>query len=346
MTDTQIGSQERQRSQTESASTAQKSSFNDAGTSQQAAPTRKGRRRTEADKFRDVQGVLTDALTRDSGHSDNDKQASARDTATDIGGEQLDLLKDVLGDDTGTDGPISDRSTPDGDGDDADGLAGTGNASSPTTLRETADALGVKVADLYNIEVPLADGETATLGAIKDAYKSKQAADAEIAMRAAELDERETSITTEQRLWAQLGQELSSKLEPGTREALVQRLQQQEAQERVALLRAMPELQDQSKFEAFRDEVVQTLARYGYEPHEIVVSDHRQLLVVRDLARALTRLKQLRDYKPTPKTPTAAKSNGRRQPVSKTKQLVNNARNSKRPSDKTAAVAALINGGN
>lgn len=67
-----------------------------------------------------------------------------------------------------------------------------------------------------------------------------------------------------------------------------QRAQQQYlAEQSNKLLEAIPELRDQNKRAAFRDQAIQTAQAYGFAPDEITaIADHRMLLVLRDLAKA------------------------------------------------------------
>ena len=48
----------------------------------------------------------------------------------------------------------------------------------PKALQDVAAAAGIDVKDLYSIDIPLGDGESFTLGEIKDRFKDLQRADA------------------------------------------------------------------------------------------------------------------------------------------------------------------------
>lgn len=294
--------------------------------------------RSEADKARAVADLLNGggaaAGTDDSGDATRDGDTHDDD----IDGRERDPAVGA---------PAGDASaSAEGGGVDDGGVTSPPASAPPRTLRELAERAGVELSSLYDIDIPLTDHNgTVKLGALKDAFQSKRDAEREIAQRAASLDEREIAIINEQRMWAQLGTELSQRLPPQTVNALRQRMAAQQDMERQQLMLAMPELRDQTKFDTFRDQVVETLGKFGFAPHEIVVGDHRQLLVVRALIRAQQQLKALRDFKPTPKPQNGAETTGRRVPTSDAQRMVQRAgRRGATESDRVAGVAALING--
>ena len=212
----------------------------------------------------------------------------------------------------------------------------------PTTIAEAAEALGMEPKDLYKMELTTGDGETVTIGDLKDAYQNRQAAERETAERAAALDERETAIFQEHRLLTELGQDLEKALSPEKRQKLVQNLEARDARERQLLLDAMPELKDKAKFDQFRSDVVEALGKYGYDPHEIVVTDHRHLLIVRDLIRAHRRIKSLTSISSEQKPPKSAPPQGRgagSQNKRRSKHVKSHG-----STDQVSAVASLIKG--
>lgn len=224
-----------------------------------------------------------------------------------------------------------------------DGGEAPKKGAKPKTFSEAAEALGMEPKDLYALTLNTGDGEEVKIGDLKDAYQNRQAAERETAERAAALDERETALFQEQRLFAELGDDLAKHISPQKRQEMLTHLQEREARERQRLMQMMPELQDQATFEQFRDDVVGTLGKYGYKPHEIVVSDHRHLLVVRDLIRANKRIKSLLQLpKEGSKPPKASPPQGRGAGSQ-------NRRGSKpsrpaRGSEQVEAVSALIKG--
>jgi hypothetical protein len=216
--------------------------------------------------------------------------------------------------------------------------------SAPKTLSELAETLGASPEDVYKIELTTGDGEVVSIGDLKDGHRDRQAAQRETAEREAALDQRETAIIAEQRVWASIGESLEQSIPPEAREQLAQQMQERDRVERRRLMDAAPELQDQAKFEAFREDVVKTLGEYGYKPHEIVVGDHRQLMVLRDLIRTKKRLKDLLEYKPKQSPPGGRKPTGRGNEPDGTARAISKAKSSPHEADKVAAVAALLKG--
>lgn len=87
----------------------------------------------------------------------------------------------------------------------------------------------------------------------------------------------------------------------------LQQHQQQELQAKQAefqqeqaaqLLKAMPELQQPEKFQAFRAKAIDAGSKYGFTPEEVAgVTDHRMALVLRDLAKFHAQQKQVGEVK-------------------------------------------------
>lgn len=212
----------------------------------------------------------------------------------------------------------------------------------PTTLKEAAERLGIEPEDAYKLTLTTGDGEGVTLGQMKDAYVAQETARRETAQREASLDERETAITRSQQLWAQLGDRLEHAIPRESRQQLAQHLDERNAREQRMLMQVAPELQDETVLNTFRDDVVKTLGKYGYKPHEVVIGDHRQALVIRDLIRAQKRLEALRDYKPE-RQPPRTKSGAKAAPTGSKARVVNKARHGTE-ADKVAGVSALLRG--
>lgn len=87
----------------------------------------------------------------------------------------------------------------------------------------------------------------------------------------------------------------------------LQQHQQQELQAKQAefqqeqaaqLLKAMPELQQPEKFQAFRAKAIDAGSKYGFTPEEVAgITDHRMALVLRDLAQFHAQKKQAGEVK-------------------------------------------------
>lgn len=126
-----------------------------------------------------------------------------------------------------------------------------------------------------------------------------------------------------------------------------QQAQERLSQERQALVRAMPELQDQAKFAAFRNDLVENASYYGVSEDEISsVSDHRQLLILKD-AIAYRKLKASAAQKAKTATdgkPKLIQGSRRMDPKAKTsREKAIRDKRLQQTGDFDAGVAALMN---
>ena len=122
----------------------------------------------------------------------------------------------------------------------ADGGAGRGGV--PKSLKELAERLEIDAAELYGLEIGTGDGESVTLGAMKDAWQTRAAAEQETADRAAELDGREAEIIADRQAWitaAEYGK-IPKDAVNGVRELMSDHRQREER----ILLQLRPELSD------------------------------------------------------------------------------------------------------
>ena len=124
--------------------------------------------------------------------------------------------------------------------------------SEPKTLKDLAERLEIPPEKLYDLEITTGDGEAISLGALKDAWADRQQATRETAKREQGLDAREAALLADVRLLTSLGEELKGKVSPQTVARLRDQAAATEAAERSRMLAAMPELRDQSHFDAWR----------------------------------------------------------------------------------------------
>jgi hypothetical protein len=80
--------------------------------------------------------------------------------------------------------------------------------------------------------------------------------------------------------------------------------------EQALLFDLVPELKDETKLDLFRNDLVRVLGSVGYQPHQIVIQDHRQALFVRRFVQMERELTALRAAA-KPKPPKARQGNGR-----------------------------------
>lgn len=217
-----------------------------------------------------------------------------------------------------------------------------GQPAAPTSLAELAQKLDMDPESLYAVEVKAGDGSTATLGDLKDAWQQRETAARETAARAAELDQRESALIADQRIFAEMGDQLAQALSPETRTQLQQHLEQRTERERQAMLRTMPELAEPEAMSAFKADVTQALERYGFRPAEMQITDHRHLHILRDLIRLEKRMAQLQKWKPDAK-PTKSAQPRKADAGAKAAQVMQRARRGSE-ADKVAGVAQILKG--
>lgn len=180
-----------------------------------------------------------------------------------------------------------------GDGDGSEELDESGKPRKsvkavPADLGAMAEALGIKVEELYKVKVPATGGrEAMTIGQIKDKFaewasletdrvafdESKTKAEADLELAKQEIRELIAVIPKEH-----LNKEALARVAA----KLVERNKAQGAQ----VAAAFPEWKDEAVRTAQVAEIEKTLSTYGFSKHEIsAVKDPRILKLVRDSAR-------------------------------------------------------------
>ncbi len=213
------------------------------------------------------------------------------------------------------------------------------------SIKELAEQLGTSPKKLYdNIEITTGDGETLSLGEVKDRITTQEAATREIIERETAITERESAALYNMQTLDAVYSELKGKLSP----ELVQQLQKQtaekDARERGLMLQAIPELADPTQLEAFRNDASEVMQAYGFRPNELVIRDHRIALAIRDLIQTKRQLKALMEFEPTQEPPKSRKPQGKKSRPNRNAETIANARGSKRPQDKAVAVNAILKG--
>jgi hypothetical protein len=240
-------------------------------------------------------------------------------------------------------------------GDDLQGEGGDQGADQPESdtgavelsIKGVAEKLGTTPEKLYEMEIGPGDGETVTLGALKDAYATRQAAELETAEQTAANRERETVLSRDQQLLGMAMQELGTRLTPQLEHRVRARADEMQAQQRQLMMQVLPELSDSAKLDSFRESVVTGLKEYGFQAHELNFSDHRMVWVLRDMMRDKAELKALRANKPKPEPkplPRTHRPRGKTGTGGGAQAAINRARDSGLESDKLAAVGALLKG--
>jgi hypothetical protein len=174
----------------------------------------------------------------------------------------------------------------------------------PGDLTSLAEKLQATPDKLYGVKVPMADGESRTLGELKDGFRSAQALEAE----RGKLHEERSRFQTDHRQTLQeledvvrhFGQALTPEAVQAVRAARNQRLQGELAD----LLEAVPEWKDPVRWTAERQLIEQVAQECGYRPGELdEIADARILRVLR--RAALAKESKGEPVKPAPKVAQA-----------------------------------------
>ena len=187
---------------------------------------------------------------------------------------------------------------------------GAGGELDPLSLEALAAALQKDAAELYKVKVPMRDGETMTLGELKD-YRAQ--GDAHV-LETLEWDTRRQSEQSElHRARAELAELIQAvprdRLNPEAltraRTALDARL----AIERDRTLAQIPEWSDDARRQADQDGMREYLADYGLPGDALSqIQDHRMILVIRDAWARKVRLDQALESVRRVSTPSAGGS--------------------------------------
>jgi hypothetical protein len=184
----------------------------------------------------------------------------------------------------------------DGDAEDQDLEAGGADDDHTVTVRELADHLGTTAERVYkDLRIPVDGHGEMTIGELKDGFQDRTDARAAVVEREAELQQRESALFAQQQEIAQIQGEIAPYLTPETVNAIEAKASAQQANERQSLMEKVPEFQDQVKFDQFREGIVELLGDFGFQPHEVVITDHRLLLVAREMMRLRGTVKRWAD---------------------------------------------------
>jgi len=150
-----------------------------------------------------------------------------------------------------------------------------------------AGKLGVDPAKLYDLEIPLADGEILTLGALKDQLKDRKAWQQE---REQYTEERGHFKADQIRAERELGKYLASipreHVSPELLKEHERQLLENASREREALFRKVPEWADERIRAKDAATIKETAKKFGWTTPEVeLVQDHRWYVAMRRLAQ-------------------------------------------------------------
>lgn len=277
--------------------------------------------------------------------SEDDSQAGGADVPA----------KDGEGDDSragSLDTPESDVSAgveddPQVEQEEADGA----DSEAPVDLEYLAETLSIEKAELYDLDIPVGDGEVATLGQLKDAYKEYGPITEARDKLSRDNDQYQRDVMATR---AQLNMMMQVANTPEKQQLVSDMMQaasshhtQWERTQSEAALEAMPEWSEPTTKANDQKSIVELGAQYGFsEPEMMATHDARTLRLLRDAARDRARLAEMQQ--PAKRVHAKADKPGSQQTRKLTRRKLAQARerakSSPHMSDKRAYVKNLISG--
>lgn len=203
-------------------------------------------------------------------------------------------------------------------------------------IKQAAERLGLDPAKLYELQVPLADGESVTLGQLKDQHQERQQF---LRERGEWMADR---LQADRELDALLQAAPDALFTPEMRAKSQAQLAERQQLERERLLRAIPEWSDNATASADIARIEAMATKYGFAPAEVRGAlDHRLFVMLRDLSKLHHAAAQV---KPKPAQKPGMKPTGGRTGPAKpdARALADAARSGK--ISKVAAVQQLLKG--
>ena len=235
-----------------------------------------------------------------------------------------------------------------GDGEGSPAADGDGSESEqPYTLKELAAKLEVPTKALYDLDIPLGDGQHATLGEIKTGYIAGRAALAEVEQVRSDWEDRERELMVERHRVGQIVQALGQNIPPAALQVLAEREQEAAARERAAVLRAIPTWAKPEVYEADAAVMLDFLKTYGFGKRDLdAVGDHKLVKLLYDSSKVWAKAKQLRAAPSTRNTARAGQNTPAPRAAPALAGLRATIERAKSPqatrSDKLAGISALI----
>ena len=223
----------------------------------------------------------------------------------------------------------------------------TSDNDEPVTLKGLATHLDIEPGELYELEIPIADGETVSLGQLKDEYKKYgDAAQRESTLKEADDKYHRQVLATRAEL-----NSIMSVIPENIRAQVIQQGQLAQAQwtkdQEAQVLETIPGWQDADTRAADRDAIVSLGAEYGFTAPEMTYTqDARTLLMLKEFAQAR---KDIADMKASAKRVKGQPSQvGKTRSTTQTKRRLaaslSKAKESRHIGDKVSVVSQLIRG--
>jgi hypothetical protein len=250
------------------------------------------------------------------------------------------------------DTPVSEsESSLDDDNAEAESDDTTGEAE-PVDLEYLAEKLDVEKADLYELEIPIGDGQKVQLGALKDAYKEYGELGVAKEKQAKAVDQYQRDLmSTRQQLNA-----MQSVANTPEKQALLREMMGQadghqntwEREQQALVYETIPEWKDSDTRAKDRDGIIALGSEYGFsEPEMVYTHDARSLRMLRDMVKLRGRLSEMEKApeRVRAKPNSAGKSTTNKLTKRRLDANLSRAKQATHLHDKVGALSQLINKG-
>lgn len=163
----------------------------------------------------------------------------------------------------------------------------------PTTVKELAEKLGVRPAELYNmLKIDTGDGESMTLSEMKDRAKDLKQSDKLLADSAEKQLSAENEILRRNRELQLVAQKIGRNPTEAERAEATATFNQYAKEQKAMTLDVIGDWADPAVQRVELKLIGETLTEYGFRPSEIeAILDHRQVKLLRDYTKLRQRLK-------------------------------------------------------
>jgi hypothetical protein len=223
--------------------------------------------------------------------------------------------------------------------------SGDEDEEEPITVSTLAEKLGVEAKDIYDeLQIPVGEGESITLGEFKDRAKDLRELDAQREEYQANKSDYEKGQMRDRALLNEMLEIVGPDIARPALEAAQRRVSGWEEEQRGLILDAIPEWKDPDNLARDRSKIVTVGQEYGFSEVEIThTQDSRTVRMLRDFALMREQIEsakaESKKQRTAPGKPGRANRTSKRGALSK---VLNQAKQSSDSGDKARGVAALL----
>lgn len=182
----------------------------------------------------------------------------------------------------------------------------SGSGDAVLDVGKVAEQLGVTPEQIYDMEIPTRDGESTTLGKLKDAWQDREKAAAEMQEKADQLKSREGGLVSDIQALAVL--DAMQAVPENIRRQAVDHLNTMAEREYSNFLTLYPDLQDDANRIAFDKKVDDWFGEYGLNAGQFPIRTVGMYRLIKDTVEQRDEIKRLKARTPA-KAPQSVKRN-------------------------------------